>query len=463
MSTVGGGAGVGGEGEAPAVLLLSSKRAYPTEDFVAAAERLGVACVLATDRCHVLAGLWPEGALALDLSDPDGAAEALAAVHARRPLAGIVATDERTAVIAARAAERLGLAGNDVEAARCAADKHRLRRRLSAAGRVQPRFAVVPARAAAPELDAALVGLDFPVVLKPLHLSASRGVMRADDRIQLDRRHARLAALLDDPEVAALTPADPERGPASAQVLIESFVPGPELAFEGLLQGGRLRPLALFDKPDPLDGPFFAETMYVTPSRQSPAVQEAVVAEVAAAARAIGLREGPVHAELRLAPSAWAGTARARPVVAAGPDPDPLVPVLLEIAARAIGGLCHRSLRFGAGVSLEALLIAHAAGLDPDLLGPREAAASGVYMLPVPRPGVLRAVRGVDAARAVPGVRDVVITVRPGEVMVPLPEGHSYLGFAFAAGDSPEVVTAALRRAVACVEFDIATRVPARP
>jgi biotin carboxylase len=440
--------GEGAPGHAGAVLLLTSKRAYHTDDFVAAAARLGVPCVLGTDRCHVLAEIWPEGARALDFRDPDAAAAAIAELHASQPLAGIVPTDEHTAIIAARAAARIGLPHNPVEAAELAGNKHRLRRRLTQAGLAQPRFVAVAVDAGLDAVEAALTdaGLGFPVVVKPLHLSASRGVMRADDRADLDRCLARLRALLRDPEVAAL---DPE---AARAILIEGFVPGAEVAFEGLLTAGALRALAVFDKPDPLDGPLFAETIYVTPSRQPAAVQDAIVEAVTRAARAMGLREGPVHAELRLPPAHGgpdAGPAAARPGGA---------PVVLELAARTIGGLCHRMLRFGAGIGLEELVLAHAAGRDVSALGERAGAATGVYMLPVPRPGVLRAVHGVDAARAVAGVRDVVITARPGDVLVPLPEGASYVGFVFAAGGEPDQVIAALRQAVAAIDLDIAHR-----
>ena len=439
-----------------AVLLLTATRSYHAADFVAAAARLGVPCVLGTDRCHVLAGRWrSDDAHALDFRDPDAAAAAIAALHAATPLAGIVPTAEHTAIIAARAAARIGLPDNPVEAAERAGNKHRLRLCLRSAGLPQPRFALVSTDAGDDAVDDAFTaaGLTYPVVVKPLHLSASRGVMRADDRADRDRCLHRLRALLRDPEVVAI---DPE---AARSILIERFVPGPEVAFEGLLTAGALRTLALFDKPDPLDGPCFAETIYVTPSLQPAAVQDAIARAVTDAARAMGLREGPVHAELRL-PPAWPAHDTAHDHAPAAGSPVAPTPVVLELAARMIGGLCHRTLRLGAGIALDELVIAHAAGRDIDfsarLPARRAHTAGGVYMLPVPRAGVLRAVRGQDAARAVPGVQDVVITARPGDVLVPLPEGRSYVGFVFAAGSAPARVTAALRRAVACIELDIA-------
>jgi biotin carboxylase len=407
------------------VLVLAATTAYQTDDLVAASRRLGVEVVLGTDRCHVLAEDWPEGALALEFRDPARAAEQIA--EAAPDIAGIVATDEHTALIAALAAERLGLPFNPVTAARATADKLRLRERLAAASVPQPAFRVAPVDSDPAALARALT---FPVVIKPRHLSTSRGVMRADDAAELADRWARLAKLLADPELVAR---DPE---AAGSVLIESFVPGPEVAFEGLVCDGAVRRLALFDKPDPLDGPFFAETIYVTPSRLSPDVQAAVDARVAEAAAAIELRHGPVHAELRIGPGG---------------------PVVIEVAARSIGGLCGRALRFGTGATLEDIVIAHAVRRDAEL-PQRVDEAAGVAMLPVPVAGVLREVGGVDAAARIPGVREVSITARAGENVVPLPEGNKYLGFVFAACDEPQRVVDALREAVAALRIDIAPR-----
>jgi len=406
------------------VLLLAPTTAYQTADFHRAAEAMGVEVTLGTDRCHVLAEVWPEGALALDFRDPPGAAAQIADAHAEAKIGGIIATDEKTALIGALAAERLGLPFNPVEATRATGDKLRLRQRLAEAGVAQPAFRVVPL-----DGDPMSVAreLRFPVVIKPRHLSTSRGVMRADTELELRERFARLARLLANPELIAR---DPE---AARSVLIEEFVPGPEVAFEGLLRAGRLQALALFDKPDPLDGPFFAETIYVTPSTLPAAMQLAIEARVAEAAAAIGLSEGPVHAELRI------GSGH---------------PLVIEVAARSIGGLCGRALRFGAGLSLEEVIISHA--LQRELACARTAEATGVLMLPVPRGGVLRAIDGVDDAARVPGVREVTITARVGEDVVPLPEGNMYLGFVFAAGDQAAAVVTALRHAERALRFTIA-------
>jgi biotin carboxylase len=406
------------------VLILAATTAYQVDDIAAAAQRLGVEPLLGSDRCHVLAEVWPAGALALDFRHPERAAEQVLQHAATRTIHGVVATDEKTALIAALVATRLRLPHASVAAARAASNKARFREALRAAGLAQPAGEIVPA-GADPRPAAERAG--YPVVLKPLHLSASRGVMRADGPVELLARSGRLARLLADPAVAAI---DPE---AAGHMMVEQFVPGPELAFEGLLVGGQLHRLALFDKPDPLDGPFFAETIYVTPSRMSAREQGEVIDAVARAAAAIGLDEGPVHAELR-AP-------RDRP------------PVVLELAARSIGGLCGRVLRFGAGISLEEVVVAHAVGIDPGDLARSGEPASGVMMLPVHEPGVLVEVSGADKARVVPGVRDLVITARVGDTLVPLPEGHSYAGFLFAAGDAPEEVVASLRAAAARLHF----------
>jgi biotin carboxylase len=262
-------------------------------------------------------------------------------------------------------------------------------------------------------------GVRYPCVLKPLALSASRGVIRADDAAQFAAAFDRIATLLRRPEVAA------QSGAAARQILVEDYLPGAEVAAEGLLARGRLRLLALFDKPDPLVGPFFEETLYVTPSRLDASRQRAVVESVAQVAAALGLTDGPVHAELRVNQGgAW----------------------MLEIAPRSIGGLCSRALRFGDGVSLEELILRHALGLEVDSLE-REAAASGVMMIPIPRAGVLRQVSGEEEARAVRGVEDIRITIPVGHELVPLPEGARYLGFIFSRADTPEEVEAALREA----------------
>lgn len=414
------------------VALLMPSTTYRADDFLAAADALGAEVVLGSDRCHVLEALGAvavsRDSLVLDFLDPEASVRTLAEYHGRRPIAAVIATDDATAALAARASSALGLANNPPIAAMRARDKLWLRAVLSArASRPRTfrafRVAADPARAAA--------RVRYPCVLKPRFLSMSRGVIRADDPAQFIAAFERIRALIGTAEMRA------RGGRAARSILVEDFVPGAEVALEGLLTEGRLEVLAIFDKPDPLDGPFFEETLYVTPSRSSAEVQRTIAATVEDAARAIGLSFGPVHAELRV-------------------HGDRVY--LVELAPRAIGGLCGRTLRFGLDVSLETLILAHALGRPIPHL--RDARASGVMMLPIPRTGTLRSIEGIEDARATPLVEDVVITLAPGREVVALPEGSSYLGFLFARGSTPAAVEEALRAATAKLRVDITPKIP---
>ena len=406
------------------VLLLLPTRTYRAHDFMEAARRLGLEVTVGSERRQAFASLFPGGHLRLDFLRPRQAVRAIAAFARSYPLDAVVAVDDDGTLLAAAASKALGLPHNPVTAVAATRNKHRLRRKVAAAGLPSPRFerlsvADDPVRAAQ--------CMPFPCVLKPLHLAASRGVMRADDVEQFVAGFERLAAILRTPDVV-------QRSARLARhVLVEAFIPGVEVALEGLLVGGELTVLAVLDKPDPLDGPFFEETLYVTPSRLPASVQADLAGQTAKAARTIGLREGPVHAEWRVNEhGAW----------------------LIDMAARPIGGLCSRILQFGAGMSLEELLLMHASGRDVAAYK-RESAAAGVMMLPIPRRGVLRAVDGQEAAKRVPGIVGLTITIALGQEIVPLPEGVQYLGFLFARGGTPEEVEFALRRAHQCLSFTI--------
>ncbi len=405
------------------LLLLLPTRTYRTEAFVEAARTLGVDLVCASERPSTLEALAADSLLTLDFDDPDAAAATVAAWQRGRPIDAVVGVDDLTATAAAAIAERLGLRANSPAAAAAARNKDRMRQCLAAAGVPVPRFRRI-ALAEDPVLAAQAVG--FPCVLKPLALSASRGVIRADTPDQFVAAFRRIAAILRRDDVTA-------SGEAAEFLLAEAFVPGLEVALEGLLVRGRLHVLALFDKPDPLDGPYFEETIYVTPSRLPDPAQARIAAVTADACAALGLAEGPVHAELRVN------------------DDGPWV---IEVAARSIGGLCSRTLRFGTGMSLEELILRHA--LDwPIATLERERRPAGVMMIPIPRAGRLRGVQGAEAAKRVEGVEDVSITAHVGQELVPLPEGWQYLGFIFARADTPEAVEKALREAHAHLAFDI--------
>jgi biotin carboxylase len=410
------------------VLLLLPTSTYRTRDFLEAAESLGVEVVVGSEEPSTLESFQPDRLLTLGFLDPEGAAAIARELHARNPLDAVIAVDEETAVVAASIAAALGLPHNPPEAAVRARLKHRMREALAASGVPHPSFTI--ARTGDdPRLLAR--GLTYPLVLKPVFLSGSRGVVRVDDRESFIRWFEWLARLLATPGVRE------HGGDEGDVVLIEEYVDGREVALEGLLSEGSLRTLALFDKPDPLVGPFFEETIYVTPSRLPDATQREIARVSAEAARAIGLRHGPVHAELRLRSTGHEETA-----------------VVVEIAGRSIGGLCSRTLRFGLGISLEELILRHALGRDVEELV-REAGASGVMMIPIPKRGTLQGTRGLEEARAVPGIVEITITAHPGKTLVPLPEGSSYLGFIFARAADPESVENTLRQAHASLSFDV--------
>ena len=396
----------------PRVLLLLPSGTYKAPDFLAAARRLDVDVVVASETTQTLADAMGDRAMVVDLTDPPGSAGAITALAARRPLDAVIAVDDQGLLIAAMAARQLGLPANDPEAVARTRNKADMRTTLATRPQLlQPAFRVV---GRGDDLVTAAGELGWPVVVKPVSLSASRGVIRADDPRQAKAAAARVRAILDE---------DGHR--ADEPLLVEQYVPGEEVAVEALLRTGQLEVLAVFDKPDPLTGPYFEETLYVTPSRLPADVQAEIARSVAEAAAAIGLAEGPVHAELRI-------------------DSDGR-PWILEVAARTIGGLCARTLRFAAGVTLEELVLRHALGLPVDPR--RETVAAGVMMLPIPRAGRLVAVHGQDEARAVPHISALEISISPGGPVRPLPEGDRYLGFLFARASTPAEVEEALRTA----------------
>jgi biotin carboxylase len=403
------------------LLLIGATTGYQTRVFADAAERLGFELVLATDRCHVLDDPWGDHAIALRFEDPQAAADVLAA-EAR--VDGIVAVGDRPAYIAALAAERMGVPYNSADAVLACRSKFLARERFGAAGLLVPQFHRV-ALDDGPQGAADMA--PYPCVLKPLGLSASRGVIRANNPREFAAAFRRIEALLRDPDILRLH----EEQDRFLQV--ESFIDGREFALEGILTGGHLRVLAIFDKPDPLDGPYFEETIYLTPSREPTETQREIVRTTEAAIQALGLSHGPIHAEMRVnSRGVW----------------------MLEVAARPIGGLCARVLPL-----LEELILRHAAGEVISQLEMAQSAA-GVMMIPIPGEGIYVATEGLERAKATSGIEDVIITAKEGQKLIPLPEGASYLGFIFARGNSPNEVEGALRAAHACLHFEIAAALP---
>ena len=409
----------------PHLLLLLPATTYRAEAFLHAAQHLKLEVTVGSEEGVSLAEQGSTKCLALDFCDPEGSARAAEVLSREQRVDAVIGVDDVTAEVAAVVAAKLGLPHNPPAAVAAARNKYLMRERLRAQAVPVPRYALFSAE----QDPSALAGqVTFPCVVKPTMLSASCGVIRADDQESFVRAYRRVAALLD--RLGSKAP-----GRQAPHILVEEFIEGPEVALEGLVTNGELQPLALFDKPDPLDGPYFEETIYVTPSRHPQQVQNNIVACAAQATKALGLREGPVHGEFRVNDrGVWA----------------------IEIAARSIGGRCSRALRFAGDMSLEELILRQLLRMEiptPE----REGKAAGVMMLPIPYAGILKDVRGQGNARRITDIEELTITAKPGDELVPLPEGTRYLGFLFARSDSPQAVEAALREAHRCLEVVITT------
>jgi biotin carboxylase len=381
------------------LLLFASKLGYQIRQFEQAARRIGADVALATDRCGRMDDPWGDHAIAVKFEKIEPSLEALKGLA----VDGVAAVGDRPALLAAEAAEAFGIPFHSPGAARAALDKSLARSILAGKLRIPRSYTVDTA--------------EFPCVVKPLGQSASRGVMRANDAAELREAVERLRKMREE------------------RVLVEGYIPGREYAVEGIATHGEFRALAIFDKPDPLEGPYFEETIYTTPSRAPEAVRRELVETAAEAARLLGLRHGPVHAELRHnGEGAW----------------------ILEAHARPIGGLCSKAVRFTGGMLLEEFLVRHALGEDVSGLE-REPGASGVMMIPIPHGGLYQSVEGEERARAVPGIEEVIVTAKEGQLLIPLPEGASYMGFIFARANTPAEVEAALRQSHSELRFEIAT------
>jgi biotin carboxylase len=428
--------GHGDERRSKRVLILASKLGYQTRGFAEAAAKLGIEVRFGTDRCHKLEDPWGDEALALQFEKPRDAAQEIAKTFSggdavsEKAIDAVIALGDRPTPTAAYAAETLRIAGNPPAAAENCRSKLRQREVLRAAGiRVPDFFSFV----VSDNLADVLAQAKFPCVMKPLSLSASQGVIRANNPDEFAEAVRRIRLLMESPEIQVLR--EPERD----RLLVEKYIPGCEVAVEGLIDRGRLRVLAIFDKPDPLEGPYFEETIYVTPSRLPVETQKAIEECAGSAIRALGLTTGPVHAEFRVNESG---------------------PWILEISPRPIGGLCSRALRFGPdGVSLEELLVRHALGIAGSDLE-REEAASGVMMIPVPGSGIFEGVDGIGEAEKVAGVMEIRITARVHDYVAAWPEGSSYLGFIFSRADSPAGAEESLRAAHGKLRFRFSPRLP---
>jgi biotin carboxylase len=388
---------------------------YRGEAFLEAAKKVGVSLTVAGDAPPDFLKQTPNSFLTLDLYGPSTAVPTVVEFAKTSPIDVVLGVNDQTVVLASIISEALGLSANSIDSVRAANNKQTMRKLLQKEGLPCPNFIVVGIDEKPGDV---VQRVAFPCVLKPLTLSGSCGVIRADDRESFQNAFTRISHLLKTFE-------RPEQEMAGRQILIEDFIPGIEVALEGLLMKNAFHPLALFDKPDPLDGPYFEETIYVTPSRFPPDTQTRITDSLEKAARAIGLQEGPVHGELRINnQDIW----------------------VIEVAARSIGGKCSRMLEFGTGRSLEELILLHTLGQELPSLD-LTAGAGGVMMIPIPQEGILERVEGQEEAQQVPGVEELVMTAKPGDQLIPLPEGKRYLGFIVARGDQPEEVEETLREA----------------
>lgn len=409
----------------PRVLLLLPTTTYRTKAYIDAALKLGVDVVAASEISSSLQNQNSENLLTLSFFEPEKAAEEAAEYAEQHPVDAVIPVDEDTAVVSGFVADALGLQQNSVRSVQIAKNKQLMRETLRQANVRVPQFWHFTLDADPRDIAAQV---EYPCVVKPVFLSTSRGVMRVDNEEAFVGATHRLENILKLPQIAK------KGGAAKRDILVEAFVPGVEVAVEGILTNGKLQALAIFDKPDPLDGPFFEETIYVTPSRLAEPVQREILETTEAATWAMGLTKGAIHAELRVnEEGVW----------------------VIEVAARAIGGLCSRTLRFGEEkFSLEELILRHAIGEDV-LHIEREREAAAVMMIPIPRAGTLREVFGLEEAKQVAHIEDVKITAHITQELLPPPEGASYLGFIFSRAETPEVAERALREAHGKLEFVI--------
>ena len=406
------------------LLFVMKTHTYRAGAFLEAAESLHLQVAIGSETEHVLSRLTPGSHLQLDFQDPEAATDAIVNFADHTPVQGIIAPEDDGAILAAMASDSLGLSADRLPGVAAARNKFLMRQVLADGGLPTPWFQRFPV-----DSDPAAVSgrVPYPCVVKPLSLSGSRGVLRTDDPAAFQKAFLRVRNILLDPEIQG------QEGAMAHHLLVESYIPGTEVAVEGILSEGHLQVLAIFDKPDPLEGPYFEETIYVTPSRLPADQQGALIEATAAGAAALGIRNGPVHAELRLnMDGVW----------------------IIEVAPRSIGGYCSKALRFSEGNSLETLILRQAIGEDITSIL-REDQASGVMMIPIPASGILHEVHGQDEAGSAEGISEIILTIPPGQPVLQPPEGNQYLGFIFARGESPGEVENSLRTAHAHLHFDI--------
>ena len=406
----------------PHILLLLPNATYRAEAFLKAARCLNLSVTIGCEQAQRWNKLPVDRVLELDFQDLKASQERVTKLMETHSLDRIIGVEDTTTCIAASLASRVGLPHHSPKAASAARNKLEMRHLLQTSKIQIPHFLAFSIN-----IDPHSIAHDihYPCVIKPLILSASCGVIRADDPENFCQAFTRIKTLLIQLGLA-------EKDAGARSVLVEDFVPGPEVAVEGILTDGSMKVLAIFDKPDPLDGPFFEETIYITPSRLPSQIQDQIADTLQKAARALGLLEGPVHGELRInTGGVW----------------------IIELAGRSIGGRCSQILQFGAGMSLEELILRHSLHFEIPTFE-REKQAGGVMMLPIKELGYFQALHGQAEARSTPGITLLEITAVVGDLLVPLPEGTRYLGFLLAKGSSPDNVERSLREAYAHLKLE---------
>lgn len=398
------------------ILIIIPTASYRAHDFIVAAASLNIEVIIGSEHQQALSSLLPDLSLVLNLQKPESSLNAIKKFAQRTPFTAIVGVDEETVIFAAMASEALGLLYNSLSSVRATRNKYLMRRMMKKFGLNSPEFRAFPIDLNPKEF---IDKISYPAVVKPTFLSASQGVIRVNTPGEFVDAFNQIRRIITDPSNRKKS-AETEQ-----QILVEDYIPGTEVAIEGILMNGKFKLLAIFDKPDPLEGPYFVETIYVTPSRYPQDIQVRIIQTTIDAIMALGLTTGPVHAEMRIdEKGTW----------------------MLEIAARSIGGLCSRVLKFDDGISLEELILMHAMGKDIRNIDCDQKAA-GVMMMPVLQTGILKEVRNMESAKQMPGIENIVITIALERKIEPLPFGSKYLGFIFARGDTPEFVEKSIRKA----------------
>lgn len=406
------------------ILMLLPASTYRAGAFMQAAEKLDLNVIVGSDHKQVLSSVIKDRTLYLPLWNTEKSVQEIEKFNQDYPLDAVIGVDEQSVVIVSLASEKLGLPGNSSLAVKATRDKYLMREMLLKGGAITPEFRLIDVD---DDPEKVAQNLEYPSVLKPLFLSMSKGVIKVDDPDDCIQAFRKIKSILSSKESKKLG------GESANFILAEEFIDGIEVALEGIVTNGDLKTLAIFDKPDPLEGPYFVETIYLTPSRFSRHLQERIIETTQQSIHALGITTGPVHAELRVNDGGvW----------------------MIEIAARSIGGLCSKVLRFENGLSLEELILLHYLNVDVSEIE-REEQAAGVMMIPVPKKGVLKSVAGRETAQLIPEVEELIISIPPGEEVEPLPAGGRYLGFLFARGESATVVERAIRQAYDALDISI--------